>query len=117
MKYDLFFSFYSRCSLFRNDDRCDDVRKDSGAAIGDTVKVSVEVPSCGAISLVPAEGQVEEKAVTVEACDGRFTMENSLVKAVVNEKGEIVSFILKESGREFAADAMNRFHLYKDVLV
>ncbi|MFR2717843.1 MAG: hypothetical protein ACLTA7_00835 [Ruminococcus sp.] len=29
--------------------------------IGDTVKVSVEVPSCGAISLVPAEGQVEEK--------------------------------------------------------
>ena len=42
-------------------------------------------------------------------------MENSLVKAVVNEKGEIVSFILKESGREFAADAMNRFHLYKDV--
>ena len=83
--------------------------------IGDTVKVSVEVPSCGAISLVPAEGQVEEKAVTVEACDGRFTMENSLVKAVVNEKGEIVSFILKESGREFAADAMNRFHLYKDV--
>ena len=83
--------------------------------IGDTVKVSVEVPSCGAISLVPAEGQVEEKAVTVEACDGGFTMENSQVKAVVNEKGEIVSFILKESGREFAADAMNRFHLYKDV--
>ena len=83
--------------------------------IGDTVKVSVEVPSCGAISLVPAEGQVEEKAVTVEACDGRFTMENSQVKAVVNEKGEVISFVLKESGREFAADAMNRFHLYKDV--
>ena len=83
--------------------------------IGDTVKASVEVPSCGAVSLIPAEGQVEEKAVVVETCDGRFTMENSLVKAVVNEKGEIVSFILKESGREFAADAMNRFHLYKDV--
>lgn len=27
----------------------------------------------------------------------------------------MISFVLKESGREFAADAMNRFHLYKDV--
>ena len=83
--------------------------------IGDTVKASVEVPSCGAVSLIPAEGQVEEKAVAVETCDGGFTMENSQVKAAVNEKGEVISFVLKESGREFAADAMNRFHLYKDV--
>ena len=83
--------------------------------IGDTVKASVEVPSCGAVSLIPAEGQVEEKAVAVETCDGGFTMENSQVKAVINEKGEVISFVLKESGREFAADAMNRFHLYKDV--
>ena len=83
--------------------------------IGDAVKASVEVPSCGAVSLIPAEGQVEEKAVAVEICDGGFTMENSQVKAVVNEKGEVISFVLKESGREFAADAMNRFHLYKDV--
>ena len=83
--------------------------------IGDTVKASVEVPSCGAVFLIPAEGQVEEKAVAVETCDGGFTMENSQVKAAVNEKGEVISFVLKESGREFAADAMNRFHLYKDV--
>ena len=83
--------------------------------IGDTVKASVEVPSCGAVSLIPAEGQVEEKAVAVETSDGGFTMENSQVKAVINEKGEVISFVLKESGREFAADAMNRFHLYKDV--
>ena len=83
--------------------------------IGDTVKASVEVPSCGAVSLILAEGQVEEKAVAVETCDGGFTMENSQVKAAVNEKGEVISFVLKESGREFAADAMNRFHLYKDV--
>ena len=83
--------------------------------IGDVVKASVEVPSCGAVSLVPAEGQVEEKAVTVASCDGGFTMENSQIKAVVNEKGEVISFVLKESGREFAADVMNRFHLYKDV--
>ena len=79
------------------------------------MKASVEVPSCGAVSLIPAEGQVEEKAVAVETCDGGFTMENSQVKAVINEKGEVISFVLKGSGREFAADAMNRFHLYKDV--
>ena len=83
--------------------------------IGDPVKASVEVPSCGAVSLIPAEGQVEEIAVAVETCDAGFTMENSQVKAVINEKGEVISFVLKESGREFAADAMNRFHLYKDV--
>lgn len=27
----------------------------------------------------------------------------------------MTSFVLKESGREFAADALNRFHFYKDV--
>ncbi len=37
------------------------------------------------------------------------------MKAVVDGKGEVVSFVLKTSGREFAAEPMNRFHLYKDV--
>ena len=27
----------------------------------------------------------------------------------------MTSFVLKESGREFAADALNCFHFYKDV--
>ena len=42
-------------------------------------------------------------------------MENARVKAVVNGKGEVISFVLKSSGREFAAEPMNRFRLYKDV--
>ena len=37
------------------------------------------------------------------------------MKAVVDGKGEVVSFVLKTSGREFAAEPLNRFHLYKDV--
>jgi alpha-mannosidase len=35
--------------------------------------------------------------------------------AVINGEGEVTSFILKSSGREFAAEPMNHFLLYKDV--
>ena len=87
------------------------------AHVSDEWKASVTIPSCGMISLHPA---IEEKAtckgnavITKEA--GNFVMENSLVKAVVNHRGEVISFVLKESGREFAAGPMNRFCMYKDV--
>ena len=83
------------------------------------VKAVVEIPSCGAVSLVPAEGAVSEDsmkaAVTVEEDKDGYVMENSQVRAIVNNRGEVVSFVLKESGREFAAEPMNRFRLYKDV--
>ena len=42
-------------------------------------------------------------------------MENSRIMARINRRGEITSFILKTSGREFAAAPMNVFHMYKDV--
>jgi alpha-mannosidase len=54
-------------------------------------------------------------AAGVSATDAGFVLENALVKAVVNKRGEVTSFVLKESGREFAAGAMNRFRLFKDV--
>lgn len=87
-----------------------------------TVKAVVTVPACGAVSLVPADavsggadGVQTAPAVSVrESADG-FVLENSQVIAAVNKKGEVVSFVLKESGREFAAEPMNRFRLYKDV--
>ena len=83
------------------------------------VKAVVEIPSCGAVSLVPAEGAASEDsvkaAVTVKEDKDGYVMENSQVRAVVNNRGEVVSFVLKESGREFAAEPMNRFRLYKDV--
>ncbi len=83
------------------------------------VKAVVEIPSCGAVSLVPAEGAASEDsvkaAVTVEEDKDGYVMENSQVRAIVNNRGEVVSFVLKESGREFAAEPMNRFRLYKDV--
>jgi alpha-mannosidase len=81
------------------------------------LKAVVALPSCGAVSLVPAtEAQaVDAGNVAVTATDAGFVLENALVKAVVNKRGEVTSFVLKESGREFAAGAMNRFRLFKDV--
>ena len=82
----------------------------------DGVKAVVEIPSCGAVSLVPGSGAESAKAaVTVEEKEDGYVMENSQIRASVNKRGEVVSFVLKESGREFAAEPMNRFRLYKDV--
>lgn len=87
------------------------------------LKTLVELPSCGGVSLrpasadqagrKPADGAAEE-AVILRIQDG-FILENGQVRAVVNDRGEVTSFVLKESGREFAAKPMNRFHMYKDV--
>ena len=87
------------------------------------LKTLVELPSCGGISLrpasadqvgrKPADGAAEE-AVILRTQDG-FILENGQVRAVVNDRGEVTSFVLKESGREFAAKPMNCFHMYKDV--
>lgn len=100
---------------------------------GYAVKALVTIPSCGGVSLIPAEAgnacgeagvvlaeagksaPVSAEQVTVRKQGESFVMENNRVKAVVNDQGEVVSFVLKSSGREFAAEPMNRFRLYKDV--
>ena len=100
---------------------------------GYAVKALVTIPSCGGVSLIPAEAgnacgeagvvlaeagksaPVSADQVTVRKQGESFVMENNRVKAVVNDQGEVVSFVLKSSGREFAAEPMNRFRLYKDV--
>ncbi len=83
------------------------------------VKAIVDIPSCGAVSLVPAEagasGDGAKAAVSVKEEGDGYVLENSRVRAVVDGRGEVVSFVLKESGREYAAQPMNRFRLYKDV--
>lgn len=82
------------------------------------VKTLITLPSCGSVSLRPAISKevknIPSGAVIVKTENG-FTMENAFIRAVVNERGEVVSFILKESDREFAAGSMNSFHIYKDV--
>ena len=79
------------------------------------IKALVTVPAVGAVSIVPAEAAQTVPQAALTECDGSYVLENSQVKAVVNGMGEVISFVLKESGREFAAEPMNRFRLYKDV--
>ena len=80
------------------------------------VKAWVIIPPCGAVTLVPYKKKnVEQKAVSAEKTTDGIVLENSQVRVKINKKGEVTSFVLKESGREFAADALNCFHFYKDV--
>ncbi|MBR2823401.1 MAG: alpha-mannosidase [Clostridia bacterium] len=74
----------------------------------------VTVPSCGAVSLTP--GNVRPRtAVSASEADGAVILENEAVRAVINGRGEVVSFISKDTGREFAAGPMNRLLMFKDV--
>ncbi len=75
----------------------------------------VTIPSMGAVTIVPADEAGNEN----EACaykDGNdIVLENSKLVARVNGSGEVTSFVLKENGREYAKEPMNRFHMFKDV--
>lgn len=82
-----------------------------------TVKALIKLPSCGAVSLKPADKRLisEDSNVTVVKNGSLFVMENSFVKAMINRQGQIISYVLKESNREFAKGILNEFHIYKDV--
>lgn len=75
----------------------------------------VTVPPCGSVSLLPAGGQKAVQAVTARLTQDGAAIENELVRAELNARGEVVSFVDKQTGREFAAGAMNRLLMYKDV--
>ena len=73
------------------------------------------LPAFGALSLKPADRQPRYKAVAARLTKTGAVMENELVRVKINRRGEVVSFVDKESGREHAAGPMNRFLMYKDV--
>ncbi|MBR4458252.1 MAG: alpha-mannosidase [Clostridia bacterium] len=74
----------------------------------------VTVPPCGAITLKP--GNVKQQAAVFAAeKDGSVVLKNEVVRAVISDRGEVVSFIDTDSGREFAAEPMNRLLMFKDV--
>ena len=83
-------------------------------AAGDGAEALVTVPACGAVSLLPdASAKAEWLPARVTLTDGGAVMENGVLRAEINARGEVVSFTL--DGREFAAGPMNRLLLYKDV--
>ena len=83
---------------------------------GDTLAL-VMLPGTGALSLYPSHAATKtvEQVNVRETGPQNYELENRLIRARINKLGEITSFVLKESGREFAAEPMNRLHLYKDV--
>ena len=74
----------------------------------------VSVPACGAVSLRPAAVQ-PLVSVTAREENGSIILENEKVRAIISRRGEVTSFISKQSGREFAAAPMNRLLMFKDV--
>ena len=79
------------------------------------VLAHVTVPSMGAVSLLPASESVEAEISCAELTETGAVLENEIVRVALNERGEVISFIDKETGREFADGAMNRLLMYKDV--
>ena len=109
-------------------------------ASGDTVLALPELPPMGALTLYPAGKEKDEASVFTNRADEKtsvltagadekastftarayqeddlYVMENDRLLVRISEKGEIISLVRKDSGREFAAGPMNVFHLYKDV--
>ena len=81
------------------------------------VRALVKLPSCGGITLYPeVDGTlVQERTSFVKKEQNYYRMENDKVSVLLNGRGEIISYVRKESGREFAAAPMNALHLYKDI--
>ncbi len=94
---------------------------------GGELLAEAAVPAFGPVTLYPADPAAAEtgraaqslgaRLCVTQAPDGtqQFVLDNQYVCAKISSAGEIVSFVRKESGREFAAAPMNRLKLYKDV--
>ena len=79
--------------------------------IGGTVYSEATVPSCGWMTIESAKALPTAGAVTASAGE----MENEHLRLRINARGEIVSLVDKDTGRDLAAAPLNSFRLYKDV--
>ena len=82
---------------------------------GDGALALVTVPACGAVTLTPAKAAAISPKAEARLTDGGAVIENARIRAELNSRGEVVSFVDKASGREFAAGPMNRLLMFKDV--
>ncbi len=71
----------------------------------------VNAPSCGLKSYTLGKDDV--KCVPLQTSE--LILENDLIKAQFNNKGELVSVIDKETDMEFLSDASNKFRMYQDL--
>jgi alpha-mannosidase len=92
---------------------------------GDKVLALVKLPPLGTVTIKPVSNESEGEdsdnhsiyinKSTASIQGNKIILENSKIRAALNQKGEITSFILKGSDIEFAGSILNRFHIYKDV--
>ncbi|WP_408071707.1 alpha-mannosidase [Butyrivibrio sp. JL13D10] len=73
------------------------------------------IPAMGCVTLIPCKGRPEVAGAGAYEEGGNIILENTKIIVKISKKGEITSFVLKKTGREYAKEPMNRFHMYKDV--
>jgi alpha-mannosidase len=85
-----------------------------GQAVAGKILAEVKVPACGWSSYRPVQnGVAEVNGHSVQA--GANWLENEWLRVELNEFGELVSILDKETGRELALGPCNSFKMYKDV--
>ncbi len=78
-------------------------------------KALVTLPPMGAVSLMLSAVAGKAPMAYAAVSEKGATLENDQVVITLNGLGEITSYKLKKTGREYAKAPMNRFLLYKDV--
>ncbi|MBR3019050.1 MAG: alpha-mannosidase [Clostridia bacterium] len=81
---------------------------------GDGALIWACLEPMSAITLYPADVAAENR-VTLQKQGGQFVFENSKLRAVFNERGELLSMVTRADGQERVRSASNVFHLYRDL--
>jgi len=77
-------------------------------------QVEVTVPACGWKTIRPGTDEGQGSVSAVKNAQG-FVLENDLIRAQLNDRGEVVSLWDKATQREFMSGPGGRLCLYKDV--
>lgn len=78
--------------------------------LNDKVVALVDVPSCGYKSYKLGKGATEQSKVKND-----LVLENGLIRAAFNQKGEMISLFDKQTNTEFLSAPSNVFKMYKDM--
>jgi len=78
--------------------------------VGDKVYALVSIPACGCKSF-----ELGNDTCSVSEASNEIVLENNLIRAEFNHKGEMVSLIDKETNTEFLEHPSNVFRMYKDM--
>lgn len=81
---------------------------------GDGALVWACLEPMSAISLYPADVPAESH-VTLQKQGGQYVFENSKLRAVFNERGELLSLVTLPDSQERVRSTSNVFHLYRDL--